>query len=133
MNGKRARHDKGMSPVLSRWLLLVFWNRGIHLAQRLGVRGQAVVLRVDQPPTGQTTGIDPSEFGCALAILAAGEPRATLGAKTALVTADGGTRREMIAALTACHFECSRRHEHDGGVTRAGHALAIATVTIEHR
>jgi hypothetical protein len=133
MSGKRARHDKGMSPVLSRRILLVFWNRGIHLVPRLCVRGENVVLRVEPTRIVQTTGIDPNDFGWALAIFAAGQPRATLGAKTALVTADGGTRREMIAALTACHFECSGRHDHDGGVTRAGRALAIATVTIEHR
>ena len=133
MNGKRARHDKGMSPVLSRWILLVFWNRGIHLIPRLCVRGENVALRVEPTRIVQTTGIDPNDFGWALAIFAAGQPRATLGAKTALVTADGGTGREVIAALAARHFECSGRHDHDAGVTRAGRPLAVATVTIEHR
>ena len=133
MNGNGADSDKGLSPALSRRILLVFWNRGIHLIPRLCVRGEDVVLRPEPTRIVQTTGIDPDDFGCALAIFAAGQPRATLGAKTALVTADGGTRREMIAALTARHFECSGRHDHDAGVTRAGRALAIATVTIEHR
>ena len=84
MNGKRARHDKGMSPVLSRWILLVFWNRGIHLIPRLCVRGENVALRVEPTRIVQTTGIDPNDFGWALAIFAAGQPRATLGAKPRL-------------------------------------------------
>src|SRR5262249_41287370 len=34
------------SPVLSRRIVLVFWNRGIHLVPRLRVGGEAVHLRM---------------------------------------------------------------------------------------
>src|SRR6478736_1457859 len=114
------------------WILIELGNAGVHLIPRLRIGNKEIHLRPEPIRIIKAASGDADRATRALLKFTAGDARATLGAKAALVSATGEAWRDVIFQLALGQAKGRRRHQHAGQERPTRHLLAITAVALEH-